>query len=146
MALDPLWRRLAAGIPAGRWLGAPVDPRGVLGLAVGVLAAALVLTAGPVVLPLAPVAVVATAIDVRWHRLPDLLTVSATVLLGASVLLAAAVTGEAALVARAAGATTVDGLGMLVHQAARAFTLWTGVAAPVDVMRRAARAAVEARA
>ena len=48
--------------------------------------------------------------------------------------------------ARAAGATTVDGLGMLVHQAARAFTLWTGVAAPVDVMRRAARAAVEARA
>jgi len=48
--------------------------------------------------------------------------------------------------ARAAGATTVDGLGMLVHQAARAFTLWTGVAAPVDVMRDAARAAVEARA
>jgi shikimate dehydrogenase len=48
--------------------------------------------------------------------------------------------------ARAAGATTVDGLGMLVHQAARAFTLWTGVVAPVDVMRRAARAAVEARA
>jgi shikimate dehydrogenase len=48
--------------------------------------------------------------------------------------------------ARAAGATTVDGLGMLVHQAARAFTLWTGVVAPVDVMRCAARAAVEARA
>jgi shikimate dehydrogenase len=48
--------------------------------------------------------------------------------------------------ARAAGATTVDGLGMLVHQAARAFTLWTGVAAPIDVMRQAARAAVEARA
>jgi shikimate dehydrogenase len=48
--------------------------------------------------------------------------------------------------ARAAGATTVDGLGMLVHQAARAFTLWTGVVAPVDVMRQAARAAVEARA
>jgi shikimate 5-dehydrogenase len=35
---------------------------------------------------------------------------------------------------------------MLVHQAARAFTLWTGVAAPIDVMRQAARAAVEARA
>jgi shikimate dehydrogenase len=48
--------------------------------------------------------------------------------------------------ARAAGALTVDGLGMLVHQAARAFTLWTGVAAPVGVMRQAARAAVEARA
>ena len=39
--------------------------------------------------------------------------------------------------ARAAGARTVDGLGMLVHQGARAFELWTGVTAPVDVMRRA---------
>lgn len=47
--------------------------------------------------------------------------------------------------ARAAGATSVDGLGMLVHQAARAFTLWTGVAAPIDVMRAAGRAAVEGR-
>ena len=40
--------------------------------------------------------------------------------------------------ARAAGATTVDGLGMLVHQAALAFTLWTGHDAPVDAMRAAA--------
>jgi shikimate dehydrogenase len=40
--------------------------------------------------------------------------------------------------ARRAGATTVDGLGMLVHQAARAFRLWTGVAAPVGAMRAAA--------
>ena len=38
--------------------------------------------------------------------------------------------------ARAAGARTVDGLGMLVHQGARAFELWTGVAPPVEVMRR----------
>ncbi len=42
--------------------------------------------------------------------------------------------------ARAAGATTVDGLGMLVHQAALAFTLWTGVDAPVAAMREAGRA------
>jgi shikimate dehydrogenase len=48
--------------------------------------------------------------------------------------------------ARRAGATTVDGLGMLVHQAARAFTMWTGHDAPVAVMRQAARIAVEARA
>ena len=40
--------------------------------------------------------------------------------------------------ARAAGARTVDGLGMLVHQAALAFTLWTGEEAPVAVMRAAA--------
>lgn len=35
------------------------------------------------------------------------------------------------------GAIVVDGLGMLVHQAALAFTMWTGEAAPLDVMRRA---------
>jgi leader peptidase (prepilin peptidase)/N-methyltransferase len=116
VALDPLWRRLAAGIPAGRWLGAPVDPPAVLGLAVGVLAAALALTAGPVVIPLAPVAVVATAIDVRWHRLPDRLTIGATVLLGSSVLVAAVATGEVALAVRAAGgAALLAGLLLLVH-------------------------------
>ncbi len=40
--------------------------------------------------------------------------------------------------ARAAGATAIDGLGMLVQQGAAAFELWTGVSAPVEVMRRAA--------
>jgi shikimate dehydrogenase len=39
--------------------------------------------------------------------------------------------------ARAAGATTIDGLGMLVHQGAFAFEKWTGQPAPVEVMRRA---------
>ena len=42
--------------------------------------------------------------------------------------------------ARAAGAITIGGLGMLVHQAAHAFTRWTGVDAPVEAMRAAARA------
>ena len=36
------------------------------------------------------------------------------------------------------GALAVNGLGMLVHQAALAFQLWTGVEAPLDVMRAAA--------
>jgi shikimate dehydrogenase len=44
------------------------------------------------------------------------------------------------------GATTVDGLGMLVHQAALAFTRWTSCEAPVDVMRAAAEAELAARA
>ncbi len=35
------------------------------------------------------------------------------------------------------GARTGGGLGMLVHQAARAFELWTGVNAPVDAMTAA---------
>jgi shikimate dehydrogenase len=39
--------------------------------------------------------------------------------------------------ARAAGAKVVDGLGMLVHQGAYAFELWTGQQAPVKVMRQA---------
>lgn len=39
--------------------------------------------------------------------------------------------------ARAAGARTIAGLDMLVYQGAEAFTLWTGLAAPVDVMRNA---------
>jgi len=40
--------------------------------------------------------------------------------------------------AAARGLRTLDGLGMLVWQAALAFERWHGVAAPIDVMRRAA--------
>ncbi len=40
--------------------------------------------------------------------------------------------------ARERGAVVANGLGMLVGQAAVAFELWTGLAAPVDVMARAA--------
>lgn len=44
--------------------------------------------------------------------------------------------------ARAAGAHAVGGLGMLVHQAAHAFTLWTGQDAPLPAMSAAAMAAL----
>jgi shikimate dehydrogenase len=39
--------------------------------------------------------------------------------------------------AAARGHSTLDGKPMLVHQGARAFTLWTGVPAPIEVMTRA---------
>lgn len=42
--------------------------------------------------------------------------------------------------AAARGATTLDGLGMLVYQGAIGFTMWTGLAAPVAVMRQALQA------
>lgn len=41
------------------------------------------------------------------------------------------------------GHSTLDGRGMLVHQAARAFSLWTGVAPPIQVMQRALDAALD---
>jgi shikimate dehydrogenase len=40
--------------------------------------------------------------------------------------------------ASARGARAVDGVGMLVGQAAIAFERWTGVVAPIDAMRAAA--------
>jgi shikimate dehydrogenase len=48
--------------------------------------------------------------------------------------------------AAAAGARTVDGLQMLLHQGALAFELWTGRAAPLASMRRALYAAAGAAA
>jgi shikimate dehydrogenase len=39
--------------------------------------------------------------------------------------------------ARARGALTLDGLGMLVYQGAIAFKLWTGREAPIEVMKQA---------
>ncbi len=42
--------------------------------------------------------------------------------------------------ASAAGSDTVDGLEVLVRQGAASFERWTGIPAPVDVMRAAARA------
>jgi len=44
--------------------------------------------------------------------------------------------------ARKAGCKTANGLGMLLHQGAKAFEIWTGKPAPLDVMRRALATAV----
>jgi len=41
-----------------------------------------------------------------------------------------------------AGAETFGGLGLLLHQAALSFELWTGTPAPLDVMSAAAVLAV----
>ncbi|MCG3148011.1 MAG: Shikimate dehydrogenase (NADP(+)) [Verrucomicrobiae bacterium] len=51
---------------------------------------------------------------------------------------------ETALLRQAAraGAKTSNGLSMLLHQGAKAFEIWTGLKAPLPVMRRALRAAV----
>jgi shikimate dehydrogenase len=48
--------------------------------------------------------------------------------------------------ARAAGCTIIDGLEMLVAQAVAQFETWTGVEAPVDVMRKAALFIAQAQA
>jgi len=39
--------------------------------------------------------------------------------------------------AKKSGCQTANGLGMLLHQGAKAFEIWTGKAAPLDVMHRA---------
>jgi shikimate dehydrogenase len=44
--------------------------------------------------------------------------------------------------AKAAGCKTANGIGMLVHQGAKAFEIWTGKSAPLEVMRRAAEGSV----
>jgi len=46
--------------------------------------------------------------------------------------------------AACAGCTTIDGLSMFVHQGARQFELWTGMTAPVDIMRMAVEAELAA--
>lgn len=41
------------------------------------------------------------------------------------------------------GATTISGLGMLIHQGALAFSLWTGLPPPLEAMKQAAYAALK---
>lgn len=44
--------------------------------------------------------------------------------------------------AKTAGCRTANGIGMLVHQGAKAFEIWTGQKPPVDVMRRAVEGSI----
>ena len=44
--------------------------------------------------------------------------------------------------ARDMGIDTLNGLGMLIHQAALSWAIWTGERAPIEVMKKAARAAL----
>jgi shikimate dehydrogenase len=44
--------------------------------------------------------------------------------------------------AAALGHPTIDGRGMLIHQGARAFSIWTGALPPISAMRRALDAAL----
>jgi len=46
------------------------------------------------------------------------------------------------LVAQRLNRPGTSGLDMLLHQAAKAFELWTGQSAPFDAMRRAAKEAL----
>jgi shikimate dehydrogenase len=46
------------------------------------------------------------------------------------------------IAARAAGAQTANGLGMLIHQGAASFTIWTGLQANVSAMRHALMASL----
>lgn len=48
--------------------------------------------------------------------------------------------------AKAAGCRTVDGLAMLLYQGAEQFRIWTGMAAPVQVMRAALEEALRRKA
>ena len=68
------------------------------------------------------------ASQIPLHALPRSATVATLVYHRATALLERA---------RALGHATLDGRAMLVHQAARAFAIWTGRAAPVAVMTRA---------
>jgi shikimate dehydrogenase len=49
------------------------------------------------------------------------------------------------LEAEAGGCVTIDGLAMFVYQGARQFELWTGLSAPVDIMRMAVEAELTSR-
>jgi shikimate dehydrogenase len=46
---------------------------------------------------------------------------------------------DLARAARSRGATVVDGLEVLVHQGAESFRIWTGLAPPLEAMRKAAK-------
>jgi shikimate dehydrogenase len=92
-------------------------------------------------LPRADLLVNATSMG--WHAGETPLDLEALSLLPTSAVVADLTYRDTDLLLAAAerGLTVVDGLPMLVHQGARAFTLWTGYEAPLATMLAAARRA-----
>jgi len=79
----------------------------------------------------------ATPIGMRGERLPEAVLAAAGGLIDLPY---AAEATPACAAARRLGINCVDGIDLLVAQAAESFRIWTGVEAPVEVMREAARA------
>jgi shikimate dehydrogenase len=78
----------------------------------------------------------ATPLGMRGEALPDRVLLAAFGLVD----LAYGPTATPAVTAmRERGAPVVDGIDVLVAQAAASFTIWTGVTAPIEAMERAAR-------
>ena len=79
----------------------------------------------------------ASGADLVVHATPVRDTVVVDVAEGQSLVDLPYPQSATAAAARAAGAHVLDGLEVLVAQGAASFELWTGVPAPVEVMRRA---------
>jgi shikimate dehydrogenase len=89
-------------------------------------------------------ALVVNATSLGWHGDESPLDAA---LLGPGALVFDTIYRPTALLhaAQARGARTLDGLGMLVRQGARAFALWTGRPAPLETMWQAAHEALKHR-
>jgi len=112
------------------------DPVGTVApLTEGSIAAAVV--AADLVVNATPVGMAGVAGPAAWLVPPDLLGPGQV---AADLVYAPRPTRWLAAAADA-GATPLDGLGMLVHQAAAQLALWTGLAPPVEAMWEAADAA-----
>jgi len=93
------------------------------------------------------VGVLINATSIGWHpgETPLSLDLLAALPEGATVVDLTYRDTDLLAAARARGLRTLDGLPMLVHQGAEAFTLWTSVEAPVAEMLTAAAIARDAR-
>jgi shikimate dehydrogenase len=108
-------------------------------------AVALADSALPAIIEQATVIVNATSIGLRSTELPVDPTPIARDTLVVDIVYNPAETAFLAAAAKR-GARVVPGLGMLVHQAAAAFEMWTGVSAPVGTMWTAANQALKVTA
>jgi len=96
---------------------------------------------------LPPAGLLVNATSMGWHAGEQPIDLALLALLPSDAVVADLTYRDTDLLLAAAerGLTVVDGLPMLVHQGARAFTLWTGYDAPLRTMLAAARNARAAR-